>query len=189
MRRILGIVLSGGQSRRFGRDKALALAGNRPLVGHAIASLTPHVETIILCGQSYLGVPGIPDRPISGLGPLGGLNAGLHHALATGYSHVLSIACDTPYVPESALIELTAGNTACVIADHPVVGFWPAEFGPLLDRFLVETDRRSMRGWMRRCKADEIAIDGIANINRPADLEAWLATLPDAPAAYEEHEA
>ena len=37
--RLLGVVLAGGQSRRFGRDKALALLDGRPLIDHALAAL------------------------------------------------------------------------------------------------------------------------------------------------------
>jgi molybdopterin-guanine dinucleotide biosynthesis protein A len=182
VKHILGLVLAGGESRRFGTDKALAEVDGRPLIAHAIGSLAPHADTIVLCGRPYGGAPYIPDRPTAGLGPLGGLNAGLHHALAHGHSHVLSIACDTPFIPATALGLLARQEGPCAISDHPVIGLWPASLGPALDRFLRDNDRRSMRAWMRQCHADELAVEGIANINRPEDLRAYLAAkgLPGA---------
>ena len=36
---LAGLVIAGGRSRRFGRDKALALVGGRPLLAWSLAAL------------------------------------------------------------------------------------------------------------------------------------------------------
>ncbi len=59
--RLLGAVLAGGQSRRFGSDKALALLDGRPLIAHVIAALAAQTEAVIVCGKEW--GDWVPDRP------------------------------------------------------------------------------------------------------------------------------
>ena len=168
MTRILGAVLAGGRSSRFGSDKALALWQGRPLLDWAIDAIAPHVETVIVCGRE----DGLPDRPAGGLGPLAGLNAALHFARARGFDAVLSLACDTPVVDRDLLERLCRADGAAYVEDGPVIGLWPADRADALDELLVGQDR-SMRAWIARIGATPIPFDGrIANINRPEDLAA-----------------
>src|SRR3546814_13961187 len=76
--RLLGAVLAGGRSSRFGSDKALAMLDGRTLLDHAAAALGAHVETVVICGRHVPGMTGLADRPAADMGPLGGLNAALH---------------------------------------------------------------------------------------------------------------
>lgn len=47
--RMLGAILAGGRSTRFGSDKAMAmLPDGRTLMDHAIATLRPHVAQIVV---------------------------------------------------------------------------------------------------------------------------------------------
>lgn len=79
-----GVVLLGGQSRRFGRDKALELLNGTPLALHVIRALQTCCDEVFAVGGSLpqheaLGIPMVPDqRP--GLGPLGGIVSALEHA-------------------------------------------------------------------------------------------------------------
>jgi molybdenum cofactor guanylyltransferase len=166
MIRILGAVLAGGQSSRFGSDKAMAVWNGRTLLDWAILALSPHVETIILCGRSN----GLADRPWGQHGPLAGINAALHHARAQGFDAVLTIACDTPVVEPDLLAELCRTEAAAFVEDTPVIGFWPASLACMLDEQLQQQDR-SMRAWTRRICAKAIrSARSIPNINRPSDL-------------------
>ena len=99
---LLGAIIAGGASSRFGSDKALALLGGQPLIAHAQAALEPLVGAIVVCGRAWGGLPMLADVPVAGLGPLGGIAAALGHARAQGFDHVLTIGCDMPGVPDAA---------------------------------------------------------------------------------------
>lgn len=175
MMRVLGAILAGGRSSRFGSDKAMALLEGRPLIAHVIAGLKPQVETVVVCGRAYGGLTGLVDRPAPDLGPLGGLNAALHHASDKGYEAVLTIGCDMPRVPHN-LIEIMAGHAPAVLLGQRLVGLWPARLAPVLDAYLGQSEDRSIRGWMRHVGAREVPCAAyIANVNSAADLAA-LAT-------------
>lgn len=163
--RVLGAVLAGGQSRRFGSDKAEALLDGERLIDRVVAALGPQVDAVILCGRA----PGLPDRPAGGLGPLAGLNAALHHARAHGFDAVLSVPCDAPYLPHDLLAIL--GDGPAFLADQPVIGIWPAALADRLDAQL-RGDDRSLRCWGRTAGAMPRTALPIANINTPADLSA-----------------
>lgn len=51
--KVLGAIIAGGLSTRSGSDKALAMIAGRPMIEHAIGSLRPQVESLILCGRSW----------------------------------------------------------------------------------------------------------------------------------------
>ncbi|WP_033922162.1 molybdenum cofactor guanylyltransferase [Sphingomonas sp. 37zxx] len=164
--RLLGAILAGGLSRRFGSDKAQALLDGTPLIDRVIAALTPQVDAVILCGRA----PGLADRPPGGLGPLAGLNAALHHAQALGFDAVLSVPCDAPYLPGD--LRLILGEGPAFIADQPVIGLWPASLAARLDLHLSTDGDRSLRGWARIAGAAARSAPPIANINTAADLAA-----------------
>jgi molybdopterin-guanine dinucleotide biosynthesis protein A len=162
----LGAVLAGGQSRRFGSDKALALLHGRPLIAHAIARLAGHAGEVIVCGKDWGAW--IPDRPEAGLGPLGGINAALHHAAAHGHSDVLTIPCDLPELPLAIVACLGAGG---YLAEMPVVGLWPATLAPHLDAWLAASDDRSVRGWAAAAGVRSVRFgEELPNLNTPQAL-------------------
>ena len=66
--RILGAILGGGQSSRFGSDKALALHQGRALIDHALEALRPHVSALVVVGRDWQGVARVDDLPEPGLG-------------------------------------------------------------------------------------------------------------------------
>lgn len=169
--RILGAVLAGGQSRRFGSDKALATIGDTRLIEHVIAALTPQVDALVLCGRAWPGVATIPDRPEPGLGPLGGLNAALHHALDQGFAGVLCVPVDVHPIPPD-LRSLLAGEVPCTLLHQHAIGYWPATLAPLLDRQLA-SGARSIRAWQAASGAhtlDDAALK-LRNINTLEDLD------------------
>ena len=165
---ILGAILAGGRSSRFGSDKAMAtMPDGRTLIAHATQALAPHVDTVVTCGRAG----GLADRPGPDLGPLGGINAALHHAAAEGFAGVLTTGCDMPVYP-AALPALLMGPEAAVLAGQPLLGWWPSHLADELDRHLTEENNRSIRGWLERVRARTVDIPGLAlpNINRPEDL-------------------
>ncbi|MES2175378.1 MAG: molybdenum cofactor guanylyltransferase [Pseudomonadota bacterium] len=166
--RILGAVLAGGRATRFGSDKALArMADGRTLIDHAVAGLAPHVAAVVICGREG----GLSDRPAPHMGPLGGLNAALHHALYHGFAGVLTTGCDMPFYP-AALPAALIGEGAAILKGQQLLGWWPATFAFELDAHLAEENNRSIYGWIDRVHARVVEIPGLVlpNINRPEDL-------------------
>ncbi|MBN8841526.1 MAG: molybdenum cofactor guanylyltransferase [Sphingomonadales bacterium] len=163
--RLLGVVLAGGESRRFGSDKARALLGGVALADHARATLAPFVAEVALSGAG-----GIADCPAPGLGPLGGICGALRYAGSRGFETVLTIGCDTPFVPADVLAELIAASGAAFVADTPIIGRWPVALGDALEQRLRDDPDRSMRAWCAAIAAVAVAAAPIANINRPGDL-------------------
>ncbi|WP_340317553.1 molybdenum cofactor guanylyltransferase [Rhizorhabdus argentea] len=172
-RRLLGAVLAGGRSSRFGSDKAEALWQGKPLVEHALDALRPLVDDLVLCGRPYGGgALAIPDRPAAGMGPLAGLNAALHHAATHGFAAVLCVGCDTPLLPEALLDRLRMSSGPSYVARLPVIGYWPAALAPQLEVFLSEDRKHAVRAWAASVGADAIDWPALPNINEPADIGA-----------------
>lgn len=169
MTTLLGAVLAGGESSRFGSNKAQALFGGRSLIDHAAATLRRHADAVIVVGER---AGGLPDLPHAGLGPLGGIAAALDHAATHGFRCVLTIGCDMPKVPD-ATIEALLRRAPAFCADAPVLGHWPAALGAHLLGHLETAPDRSVQRWARSVGALPIASPRpIANVNTRDDLEA-----------------
>ncbi|MGN6290566.1 MAG: molybdenum cofactor guanylyltransferase [Sphingopyxis terrae] len=168
--RLLGAVLAGGQSRRFGSDKAQALLGGTTLLDHAVAALNPQCDRIVIVGRENGPVAAIPDRPQPGLGPLGGIAGALAYAAREGFDAVLTVPVDCVRLPAN-LRDLLAPPPASLAA-QPVIGLWPVQALPLLDALLSEEDDRSVRSFARRIGARAVESDvDLPNINHPSDLD------------------
>lgn len=163
---IMGAVLSGGRSSRFGSDKAAARLGGWTLCELAADALQPHVDEVVTIG----GPHGIPDLPRPGLGPLGGLAAALDHAASHGYRCVMTIGCDMPVLPDR-LVEALMRRTPSFCNDAPILGVWPAALGAHLLSYLETAPERSVRGWARAIGALPVASEEpVPNVNTPDDL-------------------
>lgn len=161
---ILGAVLAGGQSSRFGSDKALAALGGRTLLERAVAALEAQCDGVIVVGRGDM-----PDRPRAGMGPLGGINAALHHAASHGYSDVLTCGVDCGGLGAGVRAELSPAPA--YVADQPVIGLWPASAAPTLDAFLATDAKHSMRAFAAMIGARPITLAAkTANINTREDL-------------------
>src|SRR5690242_14839672 len=119
--RVLGAVLTGGRSSRFGSDKAAALIDGRPMLDWVIDVLVPQVDDVLVCGRETPGRISVPDYPTPDLGPLGGLNAALRYAAANGFDAVLSVPCDTPRLPNDLRAQLGEPEDGVVVQGLPVI--------------------------------------------------------------------
>ena len=116
---ITGVILAGGESRRFGSNKALALLHGKPLVQHVTETVSSVFNDCLLVTNSpeqydFLNIPMIKDR-YQDKGPLAGIHAALRH---TGKAWVFVIGCDMPAVtPDliSFLCSLVHGDFEAVI--------------------------------------------------------------------------
>lgn len=170
---MLGAVLAGGRSSRFGSDKAQALLDGRPLLDHAVAALEPYVARIAICGRSDPRWISLADQPAPDLGPLGGLAAALVHARDHGFDAVLSTGCDMPSLP-GAIVESLIGEGPAVVEGQQLIGYWPADLADRLLDHLGRSARRSIREWMEQVAPRIVpATAPLPNINRPEDLAVW----------------
>ena len=110
--RVGAIVLAGGRSSRFGRDKLAELIDGRPLLDHAIAAVRALTDVIVVVGASD-GDRSLPDgvtlvhdeRPFEG--PLVGLDGGLA-AVGTAVDRVIVVGGDMPTLVPAVLGRLLA---------------------------------------------------------------------------------
>nr|WP_295659366.1 molybdenum cofactor guanylyltransferase [Polymorphobacter sp.] len=165
---VLGAVLAGGASSRFGSDKAKALFHGKALIEHVISRLRRQVSDLVVVGRDYPGEASIPDRPAPGLGPLGGLCAALHHADAGGYDAVLTSGCDLPELPLDLRDAL--GEGSAFVIGQPLLAVWPSALAGVLDLHLARSSDRSLRGWVALTGARGVDLGPIWNVNRPTDI-------------------
>lgn len=97
------VVLTGGRSRRMGRDKARLPWGATSLLEHVLAAVRAEFDTILLsagAADAYpdLGVPVVAD-PVPGAGPLAGVVAALQ---VMDEPWLFVTACDMP-CPDAAV--------------------------------------------------------------------------------------
>ncbi len=167
--RLLGALLAGGQSQRFGADKAYARYAGKRLIDLVGSSLSTQCEDIVVCGREEPGFESLEDLPTSGIGPLGGINAALEFALGKGFDAVLSSACDVPNLPKN-LANILSGEDAAIVEGQPVVGYWPVSVAAPLDEFIA-SGGRSMFAFADHIGARKIKLDPpLLNINQPQDL-------------------
>jgi molybdopterin-guanine dinucleotide biosynthesis protein A len=168
---ILGVVLAGGNSTRFGSDKALAELGGHTLLNRAFDTLTGFCELVVIAGRAQGPGHCIPDWPRAGMGPLAGIAAALHLARDEGYDSVLSCGVDSIGLPDN-LLELLSPGPAYV-ESQPVVGHWPAGTVDAIEALLLSEGRHSMLAFAEAIGARPVRIGAKpANINTPADLTA-----------------
>ena len=158
-------ILAGGQSRRMGQDKALAVLGGVPLVAHACnlvrsAGLEPRIAGAR--GDLSTFAPTLADDPDkSGLGPLTGICSGLAH---TSGPIALFIPVDLPLLPSSLIVYLIhhAVVSQSAVAVVSVAGFvqtFPAVIDraalPSLQSSLDSPDRNALHAF--RAAADSLS--------------------------------
>lgn len=169
--RVLGLILSGGKSRRMGRDKGLLSLGQENFTNRAIRRLLPQVEGMAISanqpGYEGFGLPVLAD-PIADAGPLGGVLAGLEHAAERGFDHVLTIAVDTPFFPH----DLSRRLAPMVMAKaHPTFALWPVALAHEL-RIRLTLGERKLAVVMAELgfREAELGDAGFFNVNSPGDL-------------------
>jgi len=170
-RMILGAVLAGGQSSRFGSDKALAELGGQTLLARAVATLASMSDKVVVVGRTKAPALCVPDWPSPGGGPLGGLAGAMKYALEHGYETVLTCGVDSVGLPGDLVSRLSPAPR--YLESQPVVGLWLAEDLGALDHALFSSKRNSMRGFAEIVRAKPVKLhSNPANINTPADLAA-----------------
>jgi molybdopterin-guanine dinucleotide biosynthesis protein A len=182
---LLGVVLAGGEGRRFGRPKAGARLGGVPMVSRAIDILRAVTADVVVSSSSAgldVAAQVVADR-VAGAGPLAGIEATLLEAAARGFDGVLVLACDLPLVEPELLGRLVdeAGDAPAAAPARvgggvePLCAVYRVDVREAVTRRLAGEDRslhalfRDVGGvaipW-ERLAADP---DMLMNVNTPAD--------------------
>ena len=166
--RILGAVIAGGRSLRFGSDKALCLIDGRTMLDRVLDRLRPQVDSVVVCGRSWGDELTLPDLRTGRIGPLGGLEAALDYAERAHFDAILTVPVDTLPLPDD-LVRRLGGNGPAIFEDQHLIGFWQIRYLAPLEVYL-STGRRDVGGWARSAGARRVAEPmGLTNVNRPAD--------------------
>jgi molybdopterin-guanine dinucleotide biosynthesis protein A len=106
---MMGIVLSGGENRRMGKDKAFLTIAGKPMIEHVLNALQGVADRIIIVTNSpqrYGAYDALVVRDaLDKRGPLTGIYTGLLHATD---EHSVVVACDMPFL-NPRLIAYMAG--------------------------------------------------------------------------------
>ncbi|MTI42101.1 molybdenum cofactor guanylyltransferase [Roseibium hamelinense] len=200
---ILTCVLAGGQSRRMGGgDKTLLPLGAKSMLDLILERLKPQARHIVLNANgdssrfAAYGLTVLPDPVGEFAGPLAGIFAGLSHAKTLGsqFSHVVSVAGDTPFFPKDLVGRLSASvpldKPVIALASshdklHPVFGLWPVALADDLHTWLSTGQSGKVLAFVDRHDSVEVAfdeptetgLDPFFNANRPDDLEKARAAM------------
>ena len=174
-------MLAGGESRRFGSDKALATHSRRPFVQIAYDALAPHcAEVLIATGSTSRAYP-VPARTVLDSIPDGGPLAGLAAGLAVSPSPwLLAVAVDLPHLTPDALVPLLthATDTDAVVAldadghRQPVCALWRcATVRPIVET-RIQSRQLALFGLMDALVIQEVPLPPgtLRNVNASEDL-------------------
>lgn len=173
---ILGCVLAGGKSSRFGSDKALAQLDGLALLDRAVASMAKFCDSVIVVGRdkapaSAMDIICIPDWPRADMGPLGGIAAALIWANEHNYASVLTCSVDCVTLPDD-LLEILNPAPA-YLETQPVIGHWDVNAAPAIQAILQSEGRHSVKAFAKAANARSVkSVANLANINTRADLAA-----------------
>ena len=127
LQEVTGIILAGGKSTRYGRNKAFVRIDGVALIERVIQVMGSVFDELLLITNTpeeyaHLNLPMVEDL-IKGLGPLGGIYTGLK-SISTRRGGFF-VACDMPYLC-APLIRLIVGMQGDSDAVVPKLG-WMVE--------------------------------------------------------------
>lgn len=194
---MLGAIIAGGLSSRFGSPKALARVGGIRVVDRVANALrenvaTDHVVAIINDAELAREI-GLPHRPdiIGGAGALGGVHAALVWARERGCTGILAAGCDMPFIAPAliaALLSASDGHDAVLPASEGRRGIEPlcAFYGTgCIDAIEAATSRGDARmiGFHDDIRVHRMTLDVVRTFGDPARMFMNLNTASDHAAA------
>ncbi|HEX4049583.1 MAG TPA: molybdenum cofactor guanylyltransferase [Steroidobacteraceae bacterium] len=187
---VVGVVIAGGRSVRFGAEKAVAIFSGRPLLLWAVRRLQrtcaavavnarPGTQAEALAGAEGLTV--LHDAQGDPLGPLSGVKVGLRWARDLGARALAVSPCDVPRLPDDLFPRLiqAAGDGAAmaqtVEGRQPLCAVWPVSALPQVSEALVGGNHPPTWRLLEQLGARPVhfsAAECFENINTPEDLAA-----------------
>lgn len=187
---VVGAIMTGGASRRFGSDKALADAGGISVGRRVVDALRGGgCDPVVALGGTAgreLGIPTVDDRrPDSG--PL----VALGDALAwLGRGRLVVVPCDLPLLVATDIQRLLEAETGAPDRDvavvaavnghpQPSVGVWPASWARRVRRATRDGNRAwhdalALGPWV----SIELRSDALADADTVEELTQLIEKLP-----------
>ena len=189
---ILGVVLAGGKSQRFGSDKTLVKFGDKSLIEHTVSKIENNFKEILIVSNSDKNVFKknnifLTKDIIDGyLGPLVGVLSAMDWVLKNNknYKWIATFPCDTPLFDQSVVEKIISytnktNKKLCFLKNnnkrHNIFGLWSVE---LKDTLLKDIEKgfRKVENWANKIGCEIIEINSennynFLNINTKEDLE------------------
>ena len=188
---ILGVVLAGGKSQRFGEDKSQVKLGDKLLIDYILSEIIEEFKEILVVSNSLIDyrksekISVIEDIK-KNLGPLGGVLTAMKWVKDNNkdYKWISTFPADTPFFKhsilqkflqdiqpeESKLFFIKSNNTR-----HNIFGLWSIDLMDKLEEDLNKGERK-VEVWANSIGVKTINIefqneDPFFNINTKEDLE------------------
>jgi molybdopterin-guanine dinucleotide biosynthesis protein A len=192
------LVLAGGCGRRMKADKAGLDVGGRTLLEHVLAQIEPYFDEVLVSlspGRSprfgertRAGTLRIVEDATPGLGPLGGMLAGLK---AARHEACAVVACDIPDIDVPLLRSLARAARDADIAvpigpaglREPLFAVYRKSVVPEVEALLAG-GVRSILPLYERSRTAVVRFEDagrIRNLNTRADYESYLRSLAERP--------
>ena len=189
---ILGIILTGGKSSRFGEDKSTVKLGNKTLLDHTVNKIENEFnEILVISNNKELNfknkkIQVIEDCIERQLGPLVGILTAMKWVKENkkDYRWVASFPCDTPFfdINLTNKLKLKTNNTSKKLIflnsekkRHNIFGAWSIDLIEILENDLKKNFRK-VEIWADKIGYESINIniekfDKFLNINTKKDFE------------------
>lgn len=149
---VIGILLAGGQSKRFGTPKMFAPLKDRPFYEYVYETMSPYVDDIVIVTRKELmnqfprTMTTITDaQPFVGMGPLAGIYSAMTYRQAKKY---VVLPCDMPLLNGKIVEELLRAcrESLTVVAVEerlqPLVSLWSYSLKVKIYESLMSGNRR-----------------------------------------------
>tara|TARA_B100000287_G_scaffold79902_1_gene72260 strand:- start:54 stop:662 length:609 start_codon:yes stop_codon:yes gene_type:complete len=188
---ILGVILAGGKSSRFGSNKSLSNLSNSKLIEHVINKINKYfLEILIVSNDSKLifndpNIKIIKDCKEGYLGPLIGVLSAMKYANQSNkYNWLITFPCDTPFFDQTIIekmIQKTSSKKEKIFLikekeqRHNIFGAWSTSLEKILEKDL-NNNFRKVDLWANKIGCSYIEKDikkenEFLNINTKEDLE------------------
>jgi molybdopterin-guanine dinucleotide biosynthesis protein A len=190
---VVGLVLAGGRSVRFGGEKAVALLDGRPLLAWAVQRLQSVCRDVAVNVRGgteaesvaqALGLTTLYDAAGDAAGPLAGVKAGLIWAHEQEARALALSPCDAPLLPDDLyvrLLERADGGAAMAATrdgPQPLCSLWPVDALVAVQEALAGGAHPPTWQMLERLGARKVLFDNpeaFANVNTRDDLAAVAA--------------
>ena len=189
---ILGIILAGGKSSRFGEDKSTAKLGNKTLLDHTVSKIENEFNEILVISNNKdfnfknNKIHLVEDCIKGQLGPLVGILTAMKWVTKNkkNYKWIASFPCDTPFFDIKLISELkikvkeTSKKLIFLNSNkkrHNIFGLWSMDLIEILEKD-IKNSFRKVELWADKIGYENINIneekfDRFLNINTKKDLE------------------